>query len=36
LLDGLDGLFDKPLDDAQQTVDDDGMGDLLDSLDDLF
>ena len=36
LLDGLDGLFDEPVDDAQQDVDDDGMGDLLDSLDDLF
>ncbi len=36
LLDGLDGLFDEPLDDAQKDVDDDGMGDLLDSLDDLF
>jgi hypothetical protein len=36
LLDGLDGLFDEPVDDAQQDVDDDGMGNLLDSLDDLF
>jgi hypothetical protein len=36
LLDGLDGLFDKPIDDAQKTTDDDGMGDLLNSLDDLF
>ena len=36
LLDGLDGLFDEPLVDAQKDVDDDGMGDLLDSLDDLF
>ncbi len=36
LLDGLDGLFDEPLDDAQKDVNDDGMGDLLDSLDDLF
>jgi hypothetical protein len=36
LLDGLDGLFDKPIDDAQKATDDDGMGDLLNSLDDLF
>ena len=36
LLDGLDGLFDQPLEDAQEDVDDDGMGNLLDSLDDLF
>lgn len=36
LLDGLDGLFDEPIDDAQKDADDDGMGDLLDSLDDLF
>lgn len=36
LLDGLDGLFDQPLEDAQEDADDDGMGNLLDSLDDLF
>ena len=36
LLDGLDDLFDAPPEDAPQRPTDNGMGDLLDSLDDLF
>ena len=36
LLDGLDTLFDAPAEDAQERPTDHGMGDLLDSLDDLF
>ena len=36
LLDGLDDLFDAPPEDATQRPTDNGMGDLLDSLDDLF
>ena len=36
LLDGLDDLFDAPPKDAPQRPTDHGMGDLLDSLDDLF
>ncbi len=36
LLDGLDDLFDAPPEDAPQRPTDHGMGDLLDSLDDLF
>ena len=36
LLDGLDDLFDAPPEDAPQHVADNGMGDLLDSLDGLF
>ena len=36
LLDGLDTLFESPAEDAQERPTDHGMGDLLDSLDDLF
>ena len=36
LLDGLDDLFDAPAEDAPSGATDNGMGDLLDSLDDLF
>jgi hypothetical protein len=36
LLDGLDNLFDAPAEDAPSGATDNGMGDLLDSLDDLF
>ena len=36
LLDGLDDLFDAPTEDAPKHAADHGMGDLLDSLDDLF